>query len=205
MPSPKPLGPPRIGYKPGTDYPITEVKAGMPPAIGPIAGGAAAAAAARAIPSLPKWLAPLLAAVGLGSFLLGNGDERPIQPETELAGPAFPWQTPGGMGFIAPWTEAYQGPTGLFYEVGKPFEPVMIAPGEWILKRWDNGSAASAPTVQFFKTNKRVFYQNLITGEWGTFRQRKPIVISHDPRMSKVAKIDRLHNKLKKLCRKVAK
>jgi hypothetical protein len=156
---------------------------------------------------LAQNIAPLVGAVaggvGLGSLFGGMfGAGGSGGADVEGAGLTFPWQTPPGEGFIAPWSEAYQGPTGKWWGEARGVGPVMIGPGEWILKFWHNGSPGRSPTVLFWKTNKRVFYRNAQTGAWGTFIPKKPVVISRDPRISQFNKIERVYDRI---TRKIAK
>ena len=162
-------------------------------------------------------IAPWALGGATGALAAGGifGDEPVSGPQGGTPGergPAgglqFPWETAPGAGMIAPWTTQFVGPTGKIYQKGVPLaQPVQITPGEWILKWWTNASAQYGlpATVAFYKTNRRVFYRNLITGEWGTFRAKKNIVLSSDPRMSHVRKFHRANKKLTKMLKKVAK
>ena len=119
----------------------------------------------------------------------GNGD----------TGIAMPWETPAGEGFIAPWSTAIRLPNGQEGQLGSGY------PSIGILKSWSNGRGGSLGTVTFFKMmNGSVVYNNLQTGAWGKYRPKKHIVISSNPRLKSLAKLDRVYKRVGKMVRKFA-
>lgn len=128
-----------------------------------------------------------------------------------LARLKLPSETPAGEGFIAPWTQQEQLPSGLWgqegmqYGNGRPAIPPGLASmtyaqikGGAPVKAWSNASRdgripASVLFVMF--SNGMMASQSLVDGQIKTWRPKKHVVISSNPRMSQIRKLDNLHKR----------
>ena len=135
-------------------------------------------------------------ALGLGG---GNGGGGLFGAQVGETGVAMPWETPAGEGFIAPWSTSIRLPNGQEGQLGVGYPSIGIA------KSWSNGRGGSLGTVTFFKMlNGSIVYNNLQTGAWGKYRPKKHIVISSNPRLKSLAKLDRVYKRVGKMVRKFA-
>lgn len=170
---------------------------------------------------LPAGTAGALAAVGVAPAVIGLGSL--IYGGLQLAGLQFPWETGPGEGFIAPWTRPQvRDEQGMWVTAetrpdlfngagpaGGPF-PGMAAGalgGVMVRKIWTNASRDGKipATVQsVMLTNGIVITRSLVTGEIKKHRPKKHIVISSDPRLSSIKKLDRVQKKISKLVTKYA-
>jgi hypothetical protein len=127
-----------------------------------------------------------------------------------------PWETAEGEGFIAPWTQQTQLPSGQWGQAGVTypgqngvtsgglnlgnFNAAQLSMGLPV-KAWTNASRDGRipPTVRFILfSNGRMASQSLIDGVVKTWRPKKHVVISSNPRMSQVRKLDNLHRRVVK-------
>jgi hypothetical protein len=82
--------------------------------------------------------------------------------------------------------------------------------GVTIRKVWDNsfidpqGVKHPASVQSVMLTNGTIYTRSALTGEIKKHRPKKHIVISSNPRMSALRKLDRAHSKMEKLVRKYA-
>lgn len=153
----------------------------LPPVVA-AAGGLLGAAAPFIGPALGG-----LAGLAIGS-LFGGGDDDLDTPFEE--GLRWPWETPAGEGFIAPWTQQVRLPNGQIGQIGVGYPSLGIA------KSWSTGTA-----VFFLLVDGRITVERK-NGTWKTYRPQKMIVISRNPRISAIAKLDRAHKRVAKLVRK---
>jgi len=115
----------------------------------------------------------------------------------------FPWQTPTGEGFIAPWQEQELLPSGEWGVVGKTYNGNGAATGLPAgMRSWTNASkdGSSPATVQFVQdVNGRIYSLSLITGRIKSWRPKKHVVISSNPRVSSLKKLNTLNKKVSKM------
>ena len=127
----------------------------------------------------------------------------------------MPHETEAGEGFIAPWSQMEQGPTGLWRQSNGQAAPAAAVTGTiaagpagaYVTKTWDNASKDGRlpASVQFMKmSNGTIYTRSLITGEVKKHRPKKHIVISKDPRLSTLKKLDKVQTKVQKIVRKYA-
>lgn len=113
-----------------------------------------------------------------------------------------PMQTPEGEGFIAPWTAEVLLPNGQYGQLGKGYPEINIA------KSWSNYPGGQAVgSVVFFRLispKNKVVYHNLNTGAWGSYNIKKHIVISSNPRLSNIRKLDNVYKRVTKTVSKYA-
>lgn len=160
-------------------------------------GGVAVAPAIMPGAAWQTAIAPAAAGM-LGGAALGGAGGGIWDFLQGLIGQA-PWETPTGEGFMAPWTTDVLLPNGQRGQLGKGY------PSIGILKSWSNGPGGSKGNVVFFKMmNKTVIYNVLTSGAWGKYRPKKHIVISSDPRLSNIRKLDRAHKRVTKMVAKFA-
>ena len=152
----------------------------------------------------------LLGLLGTGAAALGT---------LALSRLKMPWETPEGEGFIAPWTQQQQLPSGLWGQEGQAYGVPAGAPGlagmtygqlkgGVPVKAWTNAArnGRSGPTVAFVMfSNGMMASQSLIDGTIKTWRPKKHIVISRNPRLSNIRKLDKLHARMEKTLRPYAK
>ena len=161
------------------------------------------------------WWKSSLAQIGIPAALaalLGVG----------LARAKMPWETGEGQGFISPFSAQVQDPaTGMWYQEGQlPGQALAIsqgaalAPGAaagalggvMVRKTWTNASRDGrlpASVESIMLTDGRVITRSLITGEIKTHRPKKHVVISSNPRMSSIGKLERTYNRvIRKLAKK---
>jgi len=189
--------------QPGTDLeatptaPTQVLKAGVPLAVGPAVS----------------------ALLGGGAIAAGIGGVAALAASRIK----FPWQTPEGEGFIAPWTEQRQLESGLWgqegvaeaggYEVAAnggqvPFGAQTLASLKYGIpvKTWTNASKNGMlpASVQFvmFSTG-HIASRSLIDGQIKYWKPKKHIVISSNPRMSMISKLDRTHTRVVKRLKKM--
>jgi len=142
----------------------------------------------------------------------------------------IPSETPPGEGFIAPWTQQQQMPSGLWgqqdvqYPLGgnggqQPQVPAVIPgalggmsyaqlKGGVPVKAWTNASKDGriAPSVAFVKfSNGMMASQSLVDGTISTWRPKKHIVISNNPRLSNIRKLSRVKKRVDKMVKKYTK
>lgn len=141
-----------------------------------------------------KNIAPAVLAgiAGMALGQLGQGDDGEPLDTPFQEGLRFPWETPGGEGFIAPWTEQVQLPSGLIGQLGAGY------PGQGIAKSWSTGTA-----VFYMLTDGRITVQRK-NGTWKTYRPQKHIVISRNPRISAIRKLDRAHKRVGRMVARYA-
>ena len=131
-----------------------------------------------------------------------------------LARTKMPWETATGEGMIAPWSQMEQNQAGEWIQSGSALNGggTMAAvatgiPGLTVVKAWTNASKDGRlpASVEFLKmSNGMIYTRNISTGEVKRYRPRKHIVISQDPRLSTLKKLDRVQSKVTKLVRKYA-
>lgn len=97
----------------------------------------------------------------------------------------FPWETPAGEGFVAPWSERPgQVSPALPGAGGLPGAGVGVA------YAWNTGTAT------FYRlTDGKIAVQRK-NGTWKTYRPKKHIVVSSNPRMGTLIKATKKLNKL---------
>jgi len=135
----------------------------------------------------------------------------------------FPWQTPAGEGFIAPWQNQQRLPEGLWGIESMQYPQAQVpavAPqglagmtygqlkGGVPVKAWTNAArnGTSPATVAFVLfSNGMMASQSLIDGQIKTWRPKKHIVISRNPRLSNIRKLDKAHSRMEKTLRPYAK
>jgi len=189
--------------------------------VGYAPGGApsVAVAPAAATGALPG----ILAAIGIPAGLITAGVGA--YGLAQMLGLQMPWESGPGEGFIAPWTrpqvrdEAGQWVTaetrpdlfpggGVGAGVGAlGAMGADVLGGVMVRKMWTNASrdgSIPATVESVMLTNGKVITRSLITGEIKTHRPKKHIVISSDPRLSSIRKLDRVQKKITKLVRKYA-
>jgi len=172
-----------------------------------------------AIPLLAKLLglggaglAGLFAGTALGSLFGGEPEPQvggaiaPIgggvaQGEVVGAGAFWPWETPAGEGFMAPWTPQAQLPYGAGVgQIGKGYPSAGIV-GSWST----NPANPEAGWIFFWLSNGKI---GTFTGRgiWKEWRPHKHIVVSRNPRMGTLIaatkKIDKMNSRLGKIFRK---
>ena len=134
---------------------------------------------------------------GLGG-LLGGGDEgeagMPSGMTPQPGGLQWPWQTPEGEGFIAPWTEQVALPSGLTGQLGAGYPNAFGGVG--VAYSWTTGTA-----VFFRLMDGRIAVQKK-NGVWKIYRPKKHIVLSTNPRLSQLKKFDRAYSRLNKMVKK---
>jgi len=143
---------------------------------------------------LAKFGPAILAGLGgtaLGGLLGGAGGEASIgsgsTPTAE--GLKWPWETPKGEGFIAPWTPQVTLPSGLTGQLGAGYA------GQNVAYSWSTG------TAEFFRlTDGRIAVQKK-NGVWKLYRPAKHIVIPRDP---KIGTLLRAHKKVNKMVSRLA-
>ena len=154
------------------------------------------------IGGLASALAPallgLLGGTALGG-LFGGGDDPSGETGQAMGAPLregirFPWQTPGGEGFIAPWTEQVQLPSGRYGQLGKGYPEAFGGIG--VAYSWSTGTA-----VFFRLMDGRIAVQKK-NGVWKLYRPKKHIVLSTNPRLSQLRKFDRAYSRLNKMVSK---
>jgi len=122
----------------------------------------------------------------------------------------LPSETVAGEGFIAPWTQMVQDPaTGQWMQEGAA--PAAFAPGEGgaampagMVFAWDNRArdGSTPATVRVFQDARGRYYsQSLRTGRIKTWRPKKHVVISSNPRVSSLRKLARLNKRVDKMLR----
>ena len=177
----------------GVIRPVNDIQPGQN-----IAGGASAGASAGLAAAGALGLGPGATAIaGAGGAILG----------ASAGGFKWPWQTPEGEGFIAPWTQQLPLPGGGTGQQGvaygaQGFDPRLGIP----VKAWTNASKdgslpASVEFVQFARGH--VASRSLITGFIKVWKPKKHIVISNNPRISAIKKLDRVKRKVDKMLLKV--
>ncbi len=134
----------------------------------------------------------------------------------------MPWETPAGEGMIAPWTQQYQTPAGDWaQEANRPPAALAAAPmgglagmtyaqlkGGVPVKAWTNASKDGRipASVNFIKfSNGMMASQSLVDGSIQTWRPKKHIVISSNPRLSNIRKLYRVHKRVTKMVKKYTK
>jgi hypothetical protein len=149
-------------------------------------------------------LDPAKAAVAAGLGLAATAGVTALASRLKM-----PWQTVEGEGFIAPWTKQTQTPVGWAQTDLVPPPVAQGAPqfpvGPFVIKSWTNASKDGRipATVAFVKlSNGKVASQNLLTGEIKTWRPKKMVVISSNPRMSDIKKLTRVYLKTTKVMAK---
>lgn len=167
-----------------------------------------------AIPFLLKLLGVGGAGLAAGTILgnLFGGEPEPQVGGTMAPGPGpvpgakdagafWPWETPAGEGFLAPWTPQAQLPFGQGVgQIGKGYPSAGIA-GSWST----NPANPEAGWIFFRLVNGKIgtFTRKGIWKEW---RPTKHIVVSRNPRMATLIaatkKIDKLNSRLGKIFRK---
>lgn len=143
----------------------------------------------------------------------------------------FPWQTPTGEGFIAPWTNMTQLASGLwgqdaiaeaggYNDAGTALASATNVPaapdlgsmnyatlkGGVPVKTWTNASknGATPATVQFVQfSNGYVASRSLIDGSIKMWKPKKHIVLSSNPRLSQIGKLDRTYRRVGKRIKKM--
>lgn len=168
---------------------------------------------------LPAALVGGLGAIGLGSVIAPVGAAYGL---AQLLGLQMPWETGAGEGFIAPWTRPQvRDEQGLW--VTAATRPDLFAGqgssqalavmgagalgGTMVRKIWNNASKdgrVPATVESVMLTNGTVITRSLITGEIKKHRPKKHIVISSNPRLSSLAKLDRVQKRVSKMVRKYA-
>ncbi len=142
----------------------------------------------------------------LGGVLAGLGiaGVGAVAGGLTAAGMQWPWETPEGEGFIAPWTEQVVLPSGLVGQAGVQYPGEMGLGGSQVVKSWTNASRDGRipASVQFFMmANGRIYSRSLVDGQIKSWRPKKHIVISRDPRLSTLKKLQRVHTKVSKMVR----
>jgi hypothetical protein len=175
--------------------------------------------------ALPGGIAALLSALGFSVPAIGAAGL--VYGGLQLAGLQMPWETGAGEGFIAPWTRPQvrdewgqwvtaatrpdlfgQAAPGVGGGVSGAFGAGLG--GVTIRKVWDNsfidpqGVTHPASVQSVMLTNGTIYTRSALTGEIKKHRPKKHIVISSDPRMSSLRKLDKAHSKMEKLVRKYA-
>ncbi len=152
---------------------------------------------------LAKFGPALLAGLGgaalggiLGGGNGGGGDEEGEvgMPVGGPTGVQFPWETPAGEGFIAPWTQQVGLPSGLTGQVGAAYPGAFGGIG--VAYSWSTGTA-----VFFRLMDGRIAVQRK-NGVWKIYRPKKHIVLSTNPRLSQLRKFDRAYSRLNKMVSK---
>lgn len=134
---------------------------------------------------------------GLGG-LLGQGGEGEaampggVTPQGESL--QWPWDTPPGEGFIAPWTEQVTLPGGLTGQLGAEYPNAFGGVG--VAYSWSTGTA-----VFFRLMDGRIAVQKK-NGVWKIYRPKKHIVLSTNPRLNQLRKFDRAYSRLNKIVKK---
>lgn len=124
----------------------------------------------------------------------------------------FPWQTPEGEGFIAPWTQQQRLESGEWGQEGVSYGPAVppsgpgLAPGfgGGVVRVWSNASKDGQlpASVEFMQlADGRVVSRSVITGAIKIWRPKKHIVISRDPRVSNLRKLNSLNKRVEKMLR----
>lgn len=150
--------------------------------------------------------------LGIGQAALAAGGAAALAlGTTALARTKFPWETATGEGMIAPWSEMKQLPSGEWVKegwqggtalpVGRLGTMDLQQLQNQVVNTWTNASkdGRSPATVMFVQyANGRVASQSLITGRIKTWRPKKHIVISTNPRVNQIAKLFRLSDRVAK-------
>ena len=162
---------------------------------------------------IPSWLLPILGGL-LGGTALGNifGGMTDIEPGGGQmartgeaaglgdAGAFWPWETPEGEGFIAPWTPQTLLPSGAVGQIGKAY------PSEGIAYTWSTNPANPEAGWIFYRLTNGKIGTFTKKGIWKEWRPQKHIVVSRNPRMgtliSATKRLDKMNNRLGKIFRK---
>jgi hypothetical protein len=167
-----------------------------------------------------------LATGGIGAGLLAGGTALATTGTPPAGGdapwwlewlPIPPWMTEEGEGWIAPWTGERVTPSGEYGQIGTTYMSDLVARmrqaapyfGGMITKMWTNApklvNGQGQPTVMFAKlTNGKVMSMSLISGEIKAWKPKKHIVISSNPRLKTLNKLDRVYKRVTKSVRKYA-
>jgi hypothetical protein len=81
-----------------------------------------------------------------------------------------------------------------------------MIPQQQPINAWTNAArnGTSPATVAFVQmADGRIYSQSLVSGRVRTWRPKKHIVISSDPRMSMISKLDRTHRRVVKRIKKL--
>lgn len=215
-PSGEPVGSPLLRQPGETEWQRAQRLVAAPPAIQQAGVGGV-------ISAITKYAPPVIAALG-GAGLLGailgsggeTGQEGAISQEIPggyLAGMGqefsmgrLPWSTPAGEGFIAPWTPnvviGWEGqPSNVVYgQTGKDY-PGYLEPHK-----------LPSPPVKYWYANGIPFARladgriacERRDGTVKVWRPKKHIVISNNPRLSQLRKLDRVYKKVTKMVRRYA-
>lgn len=171
--------------------------------LGLLAGGGLLAGASAL--GLPAWA---MAALGLGAAAVGG---------TGIAtafGMKFPWETPAGEGFIAPWTGETQIGPGLYGRTGvdypgilEGFIPGQVAPygKSVIVKIWNTNPAAPQYGQAFAMDADGWIYTQKKNGVVKRWKPPKHLVIPTNINKLPVGRLVRAERLIDRLMRKVAK
>lgn len=133
----------------------------------------------------------------------------------------WPWQTPEGEGFIAPWQNQVDLGGGIYgvegvqypgypqtYQNGGSALPSVgqAMPGLFVTKAWTNAAknGSSPATVAFFKLSNGTIITRALDGSMKKYRPKKHIVISSNPRLKSLNKLDKVYKRTQKTVRKFA-
>ena len=155
--------------------------------------------------------APLAPVGTLGGLMPTNGGAKPMGFNGSTVLPAIVGGVtdlliPGGGAVTAPITGAllgggngtYGGPMVADIPVsgpGVPEPPRQMVAKQWVTKVYANDIGLYF--VYFFKLHDgRIMCYNARFKEWKIWRPKKNIVISSDPRISSIVKLERVYNKV---------
>lgn len=127
----------------------------------------------------------------------------------------FPWQTPEGEGFIAPWTNMEEIAPGLWGQDaviasgGYSNLPATTSPAGWetsgITKAWTNAArdGSTPATAEYLRqANGTIMVRSMKTGQIRKYRPVKPVAVHSRMRLKDVA---RAQSKLDTLYKQIAK
>ena len=165
--------------------------------------------------ALPGGIAAIMGTLGLGALVAPAGAAYGL---AQLLGLQMPWETGAGEGFIAPWSRPQlRDESGMWvtaatrpdlFQNGNGAAAGMAAGalgGVMVRKIWTNASRDGripATVESIMLTNGTIITRSLVTGEIKKHRPKKHIVISSDPRLSSIKKLDRVQKKVTKLVNK---
>jgi hypothetical protein len=139
-----------------------------------------------------------------GGALAGLAGVGTVAGILSALGMKFPWQTQAGEGFIAPWTDStfVDDPNSAQDWVQTGNLPVLPGAGVQIVGQWNTRPDKPEYGQTFYKLSDGRLATLKKTGVWKVWRPKKHVVISSNPRVSSIKKLDKIHAKVGKMLSK---